>query len=229
MKIVPAIIPKTFEDLEEKMSNVAGLAPLVQIDVLDGSLVPARAWPYQSATKRDIFFDAIIKEEQGFPAWKELEFEAHFMVREPERIIGDWISAGAERIIIQIEGAKNFRACLDVVAGRVPVGVAISLDTPNAVLAPFVEDFEVIQCMGWNFSHLGYQGQPFDENTYEKIKQLRSDFPKHIISIDGGVNLENAQKLLSAGADRLVVGSAIFESGNPRAVLEKFDCLTKSL
>ncbi len=104
-EIIPAIIPKTFEDLEEKISGVRGLVPLVQVDVLDGSLVSGvRAWPYQSPTKRDIFFDKIINEEEGFPFWQELEFEAHLMVREPERIVGDWISAGASRLIVQIEG-----------------------------------------------------------------------------------------------------------------------------
>ena len=94
-EIIPAIIPKNFEDLEEKMSNVFKLVPLVQIDVLDGSLSQARAWPYQSPSRRDTFFDSIIKEEQGFPFWQDLEFEAHLMVREPDRIIADWINAGA--------------------------------------------------------------------------------------------------------------------------------------
>src|SRR3989338_7950944 len=131
MEIIPAIIAKNLEDLEEKMSNVAKLVPMVQVDVLDGSLMRLRAWPYQSFSKRDSFFDAIIREEQGFPFWENLEFEAHLMVNEPERIISAWITAGAAQIIIQIEGAKNFGSCLSEVAGRIPVGASFALDTPN--------------------------------------------------------------------------------------------------
>src|SRR3989338_4175982 len=130
--IIPAIIPKNFEDLEEKMSNVLNLAPMVQVDVLDGSLVPALGWPYQSPSKRYTFFDSIIKEEQGFPFWRDLEFEAHLMVREPERIIGDWVIAGASRIIIQLEGVSDFQKSFEAIAGRVSLGVAVALDTPES-------------------------------------------------------------------------------------------------
>lgn len=221
-EIIPAIIPKNFEDLEEKMSNVLKLVPIVQVDVLDGSLVPARSWPYQSQSKRDTFFDGIIKEEQGFPFWRELEFEAHLMVREPERIIDDWITAGASRIIIQLEGASDFQKSLEAIAGRVTFGVAIALDTPNEILASVAESISVIQCMGWNFSELGFQGRPFDERIIDRVRQLRQRYPKHIISVDGGVNLENAPKLLSAGADRLVVGSALWQGDALRENLAKF-------
>lgn len=222
VEIIPAIIPKSFEDLEEKMSNVTTLVPLVQVDVLDGSLVPLRAWPYQSGSKRDSRFDAVIREEQGFPFWQDLEFEAHLMVREPERLIADWIAAGASRIIVQIEGTKHFEKSVEAVAGRVPLGVALALDTPNQVLAPFAKDISIIQCMGWELSHLGRQGVLLDERVFDKIRQLRQEFPEHIIAVDGGVALENALKLLEAGASRLVVGSAIFGSPNLRDAITQF-------
>ncbi len=222
MEIIPAIIPKTFEDLEEKMSNVRGLVPLAQVDVEDGSLTPIRAWPYQSPTKRDSFFDSIIREVQGFPFWENVEFEAHLMVREPERIISDWLAAGASRIIVQIEGVKHFEQTTLAVAGRVPLGAALALDTPNQVLEPIAKDISIIQCMGWELSHLGRQGEPLDARVFDKIKALRQEFPEHIISIDGGVTLENAPKLQDAGANRLVVGSALWANGALRENLAKF-------
>ena len=204
------------------MSNVSKLVPLVQVDVLDGSLVNLRCWPYQSFSKRDAFFDAIVSEEQGFPFWEDLEFEAHFMVNEPEKIISDWITAGASRAIIQIEGAKNLDKCIQEVSGRVPIGVSLALDTPHDVLKPFAQDISVIQCMGWKISHLGRQGELLDEAVFDKIKELRRDFPEHTICIDGGVTLENATELISAGANHLVVGSAIWKDGAVRENLEKF-------
>lgn len=222
MEIIPAIIPQTFDDLEDKLAAVAKSVPLVQIDVLDGSLVALNCWPYQSASKRDMTFDAIIREEKGFPFWEELEFEAHLMVREPERIIADWIAAGAARIIVEWEGVKDIKKCIDEVAGRVPLGIALGLETPYEGLADIVDSVEVIQCMGWNSSNLGRQGKPLDERVFEKIRTLRKLFPNHPISVDGGVNLENAQKLRDAGASRLVVGSALWEGGSVRENLVKF-------
>lgn len=252
MQIIPAIIPKSFEDLEEKMSAVAGLVPLVQVDVLDGSLVTGlRAWPYLEAARnpvksqgshgvnyadqtrkdaeRNPDFSAIVSEERGFPFWQELEFEAHLMVREPERIISDWIAAGASRIIIQIEGAQDFGKCVEAADGLVPLGVSIALDTPRERLASIAEHVEVIQCMGWNLASLGRQGQPFDPSAIDAIRELRLLYPEHIISVDGGVNLENALSLLQAGADRLVVGSAIWKNGMVRDNLEKFKIIVSSI
>lgn len=222
MEIIPAIIPQNLDDLEDKLASVRKIAPIVQIDVLDGSLAPSRCWPYQSPTKRDDNFDAIIMEEQGFPFWQDIEFEAHLMVRSPELIIDDWISAGATRIIIQLEGVNDFKKCLEIVDGRVPFGVALALDTPIEKLAEIGKDVTIIQLMGWNISNLGLQGRPFDEGTFERVRELRQAYPEHIISIDGGVNLENAPELLRAGASRLVVGSALWENGSVRDNFAEF-------
>ena len=240
MEIIPAIIAKSFEELETKMSAVAGLVPSVQVDVLDGSLVPGiRAWPYLKATRtdadltrtdaeKDSHFKAIVLKQEGFPFWEKLEFEAHLMVREPERIISDWISAGASRIIVQYEGVGNFDKCIKEVSGRVPLGISIALDTPRGVTVPIADKIEVIQCMGWNFSSLGRQGQPFDPKTIEAVRELRKLYPEHIISVDGGVSLDTAPALISAGADRIIVGSAIWNGGMVRENLEQFKKFSKT-
>lgn len=255
-EIIPAIIPKNFEDLEEKMSNVARLVPTAHIDVLDGSLAPLRSWPYartpqknadttQTHAEKDADFDDIITEKKGFPFWQELEFEAHFMVRGPERIISDWIAAGASRIIVQIEGvmaadvrgldgtriyadiARQFEKSVEAVAGRVPLGAALALDTPNQALELIANDISIIQCMGWELSHLGRQGVPSDERVFDKIRQLRQKYPEHIIAVDGGVNRENISKLLEAGAKRFVIGSALWRGGSVRENFEKFKGLAR--
>ncbi len=222
MEIIPAIIPKSFADLEDKLGSLAKRASLAQIDVLDGSLTSPSAWPYQSASKPDRTFEAIVKEDKGFPFWQDIEFEAHFMVRGPERLAADWISAGASRIIVQIEGTQHLGKVIEAVSGRVPIGVSLAVDTPSDAIKTFASDVEVIQCMGWKFSHLGKQGEPLDPAVFEKIRGLRRDFPEVIISVDGGVTLENFRDLAAAGAERFVVGSAIWESGNPREALAKF-------
>jgi ribulose-phosphate 3-epimerase len=71
---------------------------------------------------------------------------------------------------------------------------------------------QFVQLMG--IDHIGFQGQEFDEKVIGRVKHLRLKYPGLPISVDGGVSLENAQSLFEAGADRLVVGSAIFNSDN---------------
>lgn len=238
MEIIPAITPKNYEDLEDKLSQVAKLVPMVQVDVDDGSLTPIRSWPYartpqkntdttQTHAEKDADFADIVAEKKGFPFWQELEFEAHFMVRGPERIISDWITAGASRVIVQIEGTEHFEKSVEAVAGRVPLGASLAVDTPNKILQPFAKDISVIQCMGWELSHLGRQGVPLDERVFDKIRALRREYPEHIIEVDGGVTLENTPKLFSAGATRLAVTSALWRDGALRENLEKFQALSK--
>lgn len=222
VEIIPAIIAPTRDDLEDKMASLERLVPLVQIDVLDGSLAKVRTWPYQSPTKSDDFFEGIINEDEGFPFWQSLEFEAHLMVRNPELFVDHWILAGASRIIVQIEGVTDFKKCLKAVDGRVPFGVALALDTPVEALKEIASDVTIIQSMGWNISNLGLHGRPFDPKTVERVRELRRTYPEHILSVDGGVNLKNAPDLLSAGAQRLVVGSALWQNGSLRENLAEF-------
>ncbi|MSR78896.1 MAG: hypothetical protein EXS59_02000 [Candidatus Taylorbacteria bacterium] len=226
IEIIPAIIPKTFDELEDKMSGASKLVPMVQIDVLDGSLVPIHAWPYQSANKMDMVFNDIVNEKYGFPFWEELEFEAHFMVRDPERLIEDWIRAGVSRIILEAEGVSDFKKCISLIDGRVPVGVSIALGTPREFLKEIIDDISVIQCMGWTFSHMGRQGEPLDENIFKTISEIKKEYPGREVAVDGGVTLLNAKKLIDSGADRLVVGSALWSEGVFRENLDKFKSLS---
>ncbi len=227
MQIIPAILPKSFEELEDRFADVRGLVPWVQVDVCDGSLTPTRTWPYQKAGKSDMDFEEIVSEKKAFPFWEDLEFEAHLMVKNPERIISEWVSAGASRIIVQVEGTEHFEKCVEALAGRVPLGVSIALDTPLETLEPIAKEVSVIQSMGWNFSNLGRQGIFIDEKVFERISQLRELYPDVIISVDGGVTLENAPRLLSAGAGSLVVGSALWVNGGFRENLSLFKALKK--
>ncbi|MEO8637443.1 MAG: hypothetical protein ABI430_00895 [Candidatus Taylorbacteria bacterium] len=220
MTIIPAIIPKNFEDLEEHLSQVKGLVPLVQIDVCDGKFVPRESWPYVKG-KYSVDFEKILKEDEGMPYWKELDFEVDLMVLNPEAVVSDWISAGASRIIIHVEALKNeissiFSATQDVVE----LGIALNPDTPNDAILPYLENIQFVQFMG--IAKIGFQGEELDERVYGKIREFKNNHPEILVSVDGGVNLENAKLLKEEGADRLVVGSAIFESENLVETVEEF-------
>ena len=72
---------------------------------------------------------------------------------------------------------------------------------------------------------VGMQGQKFDKKVFENIKFLKAELPGLVLSVDGGVNLEDAEALLDLGADRLVVGSAIWKSSDPIGTLQTFQNL----
>ena len=235
-EIIPAILPEDIDDLREKLSLISGIIPLAQIDVCDGKFAPTKTWPYKKGV--DETFLRIVGQEEGFPFWDSVDFEADLMVKHPENIVDDWISAGAKRVIIHIESTpdplslfqkiKLEYGASDESSYGVETGVALNIETPNEEVYELLSEvddegkqaIDFVQFMG--IENIGYQGEPFDERVFEKIRELRERFPDIIISVDGGVSLENASELIEAGANRLVSGSAIFESGDIAGTIEVF-------
>jgi ribulose-phosphate 3-epimerase len=217
IEIIPAILPKDFAEVEEKVGLVRGFVKTVQIDVCDGQFVPSATWPYR---KDDDTFKKLLTEAEGLPGWQDLNFEIDMMVNKPEERVDDWVSAGATRIIIHVEAKGDVMAAVEKLEGRVEIALAINIDTPTSDLEPFKGKISAIQCMG--IDHIGFQGQSFDSKVIEKVKEVRSAFPEIIISVDGGVSLETAPKLIEAGVNRLVVGSAIFNSDNAIDAVQEF-------
>lgn len=217
MQIIPAILAKDFAELESSMARLKGVVPLIHIDVSDGKFTPESTWPYR---KQDENFNAILHEERGMPHWEELDFEVHLMTERPEEIALSWVAAGATRVIAHIEAASDFSALISELKGLVEVGVAINLDTPFEKIHPFIDDIDVIQCM--SIANIGWQGQKFETIVLEKVRELRLRYGAKPISIDGGVNLGNAKDCKEAGANRLVIGSAIIQSDDIKGAIEEF-------
>lgn len=209
MEIIPAIMPKDFEDIVAKAEVVHRFVKTIQIDIMDGKLTHPRSWPYFPGQEES--FEKVASGEVGLPYWKDIDYEADLMIKNPEDDFGSFVNAGFHRIIAHVESTQKFRDILEEWKGVVEIGAAINIDTENDTLFPLIEDgVNFIQFMG--IATIGYQGSPFDRRVLEKIQNLRKMYPKVIISVDGGVNLENAPLLLKAGANRLVAGSAIFGS-----------------
>ncbi len=229
VEIIPAILPEDFSDLEEKLSLVVGHAPMVHVDVTNGTLTLKANWPY-SGDQTD--FLKIVNEVEGFPFWEETSFEVHLMIKNPKEIIEDWILAGAERMILHIESFEDdaeISRTLAILKNRfdknnshlgIEVGLAVNMNTSLESVYPHVLEADFIHLM--SISEIGEQGQPFDKNIFERIKLLKEKFPETIIAVDGGINLENAQDLIEAGANRLVIGSAIFSAPEPEEALQDF-------
>ncbi len=234
-EVIPAIIPKNYFDLEEKLSFIQSFTRMVQIDITDGKLVPTKSWPYWQGGYDD-YFQAILKEDQGMPMWEKIDFEFHLMVKEPKEMLENCVKAGAKRIIVHLCALDNpdeFFAWVEKEYGNqrrglvgFGLGLAIESETKLEEFSKYIDldneygekVIDYVQVMG--IKNVGFQGQDMDEKVYETISAIRAKYPELPISVDGGVTLENAGDLVDAGATRLVSGSAIFDSNNPKEAID---------
>ena len=229
-EIVPAILTNSFREIRDDLDMVAGRVHAVQIDVCDGGYVPTKTWPY-STGKGDIDFDALVGQEVGLPHWEEIDFEFDLMVRNVYEKIPDFVAIGATSIVIHRESVnddeiekiladygKDSDALSDF---GIALGLAYPPDTTVVDdVAKHIDSIDFVQVMG--IRKVGFQGQIFSPSAIDTVRALRERFPKLIISVDGGVSTENARDLIDAGADKLIIGSAIFNEHDSLDALNDF-------
>lgn len=232
-EIIPAILPKSFEELTEQLDLAAPLVPCVQIDVCDGGYAPSRTWPYLKGVGADVIFDEIVNQERALPHWEELDYEFDLMVKNVYEKIPDFISAGASRIIVH-KGSVGADELASIVKdyGKhseelgpfdVELGIALKPSETAESIQDIASKIHFVQVMG--SEKIGFHGEILNEKAVELIKSLRATYPQMSISIDIGVNLETAPRLIAAGATRLVVGSALFNTVDFAGTLEEFRAL----
>jgi ribulose-phosphate 3-epimerase len=205
-EIVPAILSENFADIARQLKLVEGKVAWAQIDIADGIFVPHHTWERADD----------LKEVEG-----KLKLEIHLMIDQPEHYIAEWLQV-ADRILVHPESTTQLTEIWRVMENRsVQLGVALLLDTPLEVIKPVAEHLALVQLMG--IKKVGQQGQEFDEKVLERVTLLRERYPNVKISVDGGVSLSNAAQLVAAGADYLVVGSALWRTADPLATLQQFN------
>jgi ribulose-phosphate 3-epimerase len=228
--IIPAILPKNYEDLKNKVSLVRGVVSIAQIDLCDGIFVSSKTWPFSSGGGNDDNFQKILNEEEGMPFWEDIDFELDLMVADAVSNFDIYTKLGPKRIIFHLEAVGNLEEFKDFLEGMdvyirdaIEIGVAINTTTPIEQIFSLVNLVDFVQCMG--IEHIGFQGQEFDEKVLSRIKILKEKYPDLVITVDGGVNFETIPELINAGATRLVVGSTIFKSQNIRETISELENL----
>ena len=201
IEIIPAIMPKNEENLAEKFRLLGDFSGIVQLDLMDGIFVPDKTWLPDKLPEGDFELDLMIKNAAGR--------------------IGEWLALKPKRIIFHIEAEDDLSLIHS--SSEIEVGLAINITTPIEKVKPLIPQINFIQCMG--IARIGFQGELLDERVFEKIKETRATYPDLPVSVDGGVNLKNVAPLIQAGANRLVAGSAIWKSADPRATLKKLQAL----
>lgn len=224
-EITPAVLAQDFSELNEKLAKFINISKLVQIDICDGKFVPTTTWPMNRNDQSSV--QAILDEENGMPFWEDIDFEFDLMVLNAHKQFDFFARLGAKRIIFHLEAEtetdfKEFLESLDpYFKDNVSIGLAINTTTDISKLEPFINLVEFVQCMG--IEKIGFQGEEFDERVIAQISNLRAKYPELHISVDGGVNENTAPALLKAGANRLVIGSALLNSYDIRETFREFE------
>jgi len=230
VEIIPAILSRDYEDMKNKIALVRGIVPVVQIDFCDGIFVSSKTWPFSTGGASDINFQRILNEQEGMPFWEDVDFELDLMVADGVQNFDVYTKLGPKRIVFHIEAVgnleefKHFLEGIDLyIRDAMQIGIAINTTTPIEQIFSLVNNVDFVQCMG--IEKIGFQGQPFDERVLSHIKTLKEKYPDLIISVDGGVSFEIAQRLVGAGVDRLVAGSLILKAEDIRETISELESL----
>ncbi|WP_439859937.1 ribulose-phosphate 3-epimerase [Pseudomonas sp. MBLB4136] len=208
--IAPSILSADFARLGEEVDNVlAAGADIVHFDVMDNHYVPnLTIGPMVCAALRKYGITAPI--------------DAHLMVKPVDRIIGDFIEAGASYITFHPEASEHIDRSLQLIRdGGCKAGLVFNPATPLDCLKHVLDKVDMILLMSVN---PGFGGQKFIPGTLDKLREARTliDASGRAIrlEIDGGVNVKNIREIAAAGADTFVAGSAIFNQPNYREVID---------
>lgn len=202
-KVAPSLLSANFANLECEIKKIEnGGADYIHLDVMDGIFVP-----------NITFGPPVIKKLR---AVTKLPFDVHLMIDRPERYIKDFVDAGADIITVHEEATIHLHRTIQQIKsyGKM-AGVSLNPSTPLDNIEYVLDDLDLILIMTVN---PGFGGQSFIKSMEEKIKRLRNIINERkldiILQVDGGVKLDNANEIISYGADLLVVGSDIFGSEN---------------
>lgn len=215
--IAPSLLASNFLHLqnEAEMLNNSE-ADWFHLDVMDGRFVP------------NISFGLPIIQQLRVATKKV--FDVHLMIEEPENYTEAFKVAGADIITVHYEACVHLHRNIQQIKKLgIKAGVALNPHTPICLLENILHDVDMVLLMSVN---PGFGGQYFIPETIAKIIALKQMIVAKglstLIEIDGGVTLDNAAALVSAGADVLVAGSSVFNSTDPVATISLFKQITHS-
>ena len=210
IKIAPSILSADFANLGAEVKKVVDAgAEFVHIDVMDGTFVP------------EITLGAgIVK---AIRPVTDTVFDVHLMVEHPDTHIEAFAKAGADYITFHVEAAKHPHRMIQAIhALGCKAGVSLNPGTPIAMIEELLPDVDMVLVMSVN---PGYGGQKFIPGSISKLQRIRKALDEigsqAELQVDGGVNEENAQSIIDAGATVLVAGSAVYKSKDIPATIKK--------
>lgn len=211
IKMAPSILSADFARLLEDVKKVENAGcEYLHIDVMDGHFVP-----------NITLGPAIVKSLRNDV---NMVFDAHLMIENPDNYIKDFADAGCDIIVVHEEACTHLhRTIQNIKSHNVKAGVALNPATPIENIKYVLKDVDMVLIMTVN---PGFGGQSFIDGMIDKIKELKALIDEQglevDIQVDGGIKPSNVDKVVKAGANVIVAGSAIFNSDDIDATVKEF-------
>lgn len=206
--IAPSILAADFGYLMRDIKAVEGHAEYLHIDVMDGHYV------------NNISFG--IPVIQSIRKYTDMKFYTHLMITDPEKYIKAFADCGSDNITFHIECTDDPDALIASIRDLgVSVGISVHPDTPIEKVFPYIDKVDLILIMT---VYPGFGGQGYLSSSNERIMKLRKEIDSRgsntIISVDGGVGMNNIKEIYDAGARLFVAGSSVFGAEDPSKAVE---------
>jgi ribulose-phosphate 3-epimerase len=210
VKIAPSLLSADFSNLTKDISIIedAG-AEYLHIDVMDGVFVP------------NISIGPVVVE--CIRPISNMVFDVHLMITKPERYVDSFIKAGADYITIHLEATDKVEETIDYIKScGIKASVSIKPKTPAAKIAHLIKKLDMVLVMS---VEPGFGGQSFMPESLDKIAEIRKLIneknPACELEVDGGINTQNINSVVKAGANVIVAGSSVFNAPDPGEAVKK--------